>query len=134
MASHKNFKRERVNKAKKNDIFDRPRSQEKDREVTNEQEENIIEWVTFYRRNIHRFLSHYLLRGGGIQLHMYQIILVYLMNLCPLIVVVACRAAAKSFVIAIYACARCVLYPKLLGRYIVICNEKPRICWKLLKL
>ena len=51
---------------------------------THEQEfrEKIIDWTTFYRRNIHRFVEHYL----GIKLHIYQKIMIYLMNLCPLIV------------------------------------------------
>lgn len=41
------------------------------------------------------------------------------MGICPFIVIVACRAAAKSFIIAIYACCRCILYP---GSKIVIAS------------
>lgn len=41
------------------------------------------------------------------------------MNLTPLVVIVAARAAAKSFIIAIFACAKCVLYP---GTKIVIAS------------
>lgn len=80
------------------------------RNVLNDTEflEKVIDWNTFFRRNIHRFIEMYF----GIELHFYQVIMVYLMNLAPLVVIVACRAAAKSFCIAIFACARCVLYPK----------------------
>lgn len=86
--------------------FGRPRNQQ-NKKSKNEFEEKIIDWVTFYRRNMHRFVEHYL----GLELFTYQIILIYLMNLCSLVVVVACRASAKSYLIAIYACSRCILYP-----------------------
>ncbi|MDV3426618.1 MAG: terminase [Bacillota bacterium] len=79
-------------------------------------ESKIIDWTTFYRRNLHRFVQHYL----GLKMHLYEIILLYLMNLFPLIVVVACRASAKSFIIAIFACAKAILYP---GSIIVIASS-----------
>ena len=37
-------------------------------------EDKLIDWCTFYRRNIHRFAEHYL----GIRLHFYQKIMLYL--------------------------------------------------------
>ena len=70
-------------------------------------EENIIDWCTFYRRNIHRFIEHYF----GIKLHLYQVIMIYLMNLCPTVVVVCSRAVSKSFLTSLFSCAICVLYP-----------------------
>lgn len=69
--------------------------------------ERIIDWVTFYRRNIPVFVEHYL----GISLHWYQIIWLYLLNLYVSVVIIAGRASAKSFVIAIFSCAKCILYP-----------------------
>lgn len=68
---------------------------------------HFMQWVTFFRRNFHRFVIDYL----GIKLHMYQIIMLYLMGVYNFIVVIASRASAKSFVIALYACCRCILYP-----------------------
>lgn len=70
-------------------------------------EENIIDWCTFYRRNIHRFVEHYF----GIKLHFFQVIMIYLMHCCPLVVLICARAVSKSFTTAVYACAVCVLYP-----------------------
>ncbi len=70
-------------------------------------EENIIDWTTYYKRNIHRFAEHYL----GLKLHLYQKIMLYLMNLCPLVVLLCARAVSKSFITAIYACCVCILYP-----------------------
>lgn len=69
--------------------------------------ERIIDWVTFYRRNIPVFVEHYL----KISLHWYQIIWLYLLNMYMSVVIIAGRASAKSFVIAIFACSKCILYP-----------------------
>lgn len=64
-------------------------------------------WNTFFRRNLHRFAMDYL----GIHLHLYQAIILYMMGINQLCVIVACRAAAKSFIISIYACCVCILRP-----------------------
>jgi len=77
--------------------------------------DHIILWVTFFRRNLHRFATDYL----GIKLHLYQIIMLYIMGINNFFVVVASRASAKSFVIALYACCMCILYP---NSKVVICS------------
>lgn len=69
--------------------------------------DHLIQWITFFRRNLHRFAMDYL----GIKLHLYQVVMLYLMGICQFIVVVAARATAKSFIIALYSCCRCILYP-----------------------
>lgn len=69
--------------------------------------ERIIDWVTFYRRNMPVFVEHYL----GIPLHWYQIIWLYILNMCITVVIIAGRASAKSFLIAVFSCAKCILYP-----------------------
>ena len=69
--------------------------------------ERIVDWVTFYRRNIPVFVEHYL----NIPLHWYQIIWLYLLNMYISVVIIAGRASAKSFVIAIFSCAKAILYP-----------------------
>lgn len=69
--------------------------------------DNILRWNTFFRRNLHRLAIDYL----GINLHQYQTLILYLMGICQFIVIIACRAAAKSFIIALYACCRCIVYP-----------------------
>lgn len=90
---------EKINKAKK------------EKDYKNSFDDTIIDWTTFYRRNIHRFVEHYF----GIKLHFYQKIILYLMHKSPLVVLLCARAVSKSFITALYACAVCVLYPKLLG-------------------
>ena len=69
--------------------------------------DNFMLWITFFRRNLHRLAIDYL----GLKLHLYQIIMLYLMGINRFIVVIASRASAKSWVIALYACCRCILYP-----------------------
>ncbi len=69
--------------------------------------DHVFLWNTFFRRNLHRFAIDFL----GINLHIYQAILLYLMGIYQFIVIIASRAAAKSFIIALYACCRCITRP-----------------------
>jgi len=69
--------------------------------------DHVLRWNTFFRRNLHRVALDYL----GLKLHMYQILILYLMGICKSMVIVAARSAAKSFIIAIYACCVCIVYP-----------------------
>lgn len=69
--------------------------------------ENLIMLTTYYRRNLHRFAAEYL----GLKLYWYQQILLYFMGICPLIVLIASRASAKSFIIGVYAVCKSILYP-----------------------
>lgn len=75
----------------------------------------LLAWVTFWRRNPNRFVQRYF----GITLYLYQHIILYLMDLCPSICIVAARSAAKSFIIAVYACKEAILRP---GSLIVVAS------------
>lgn len=77
-------------------------------------EEHIIDWNTYFRRNIHRFIEMYF----GIKLHFYQKVMIYLMHKSPLVVLICSRAVSKSFITTLYASAVCVLYP---GTKVVVC-------------
>lgn len=68
---------------------------------------NMYLWCTFFRRNLHRLAIDYL----GIKLHLYQQLILYMMGISQLVVIVACRAAAKSFIIALYACCKAIIKP-----------------------
>lgn len=68
---------------------------------------NMMAWCTFWRRNMHRFAQDYLL----IKLYPYQQVAIYEMGNSNLICIIASRNDAKSFMIALYACCRCILYP-----------------------
>lgn len=67
---------------------------------------HILAWATFWRRNMHRFVIDYL----KIDLFEYQAIAIYMMGISNLICIIASRNDAKSFIVAVYAVARCLLY------------------------
>lgn len=69
--------------------------------------DHVLRWNTFFRRNLHRLAIDYL----GINLYQYQALIMYILGICQFVVIIACRAAAKSFIIALYACCRCIVYP-----------------------
>jgi hypothetical protein len=113
MASYQNFQNDTNKFSKSPNQFKRVDSSTKERSLDEEWQEKLIDWTTFYRRNIHRFIQHYL----GVQLYLYQILWIYLMSIFPRFMSVASRASAKSFLIALYAVAKAILYP---GTTIVI--------------
>lgn len=84
-----------------------PKSMIKEKEYSDKKKERIIEWNTFYRRNVHRFIQHYF----GVELYWYQSIWIYYMSICDSFITIASRAAAKSWLIGLLALARGVLYP-----------------------
>ena len=67
---------------------------------------HVLAWGTFFRRNMHRFVIDYL----KIQLYEYQTLSIYEMGISNLICIIASRNDAKSFIVAVYAVARCLLY------------------------
>ena len=77
--------------------------------------QRVLLWLTFYRRNPSRFVEHYF----GIVLHLYQHIILYLMEYFPSFCIVAARSAAKSFLIAVFACKEAILRP---GARIVVAS------------
>ena len=77
--------------------------------------QKILDWMTFWRRNPSRFIQYYF----GITLHIYQHIIIYLMDIFPSICIVASRSAAKSFIIALYSCKEAILRP---GARIVVAS------------
>lgn len=72
----------------------------------------LLDWITFWRRNPSRFVQRYF----GITLYLYQHIILYLMDIFPSICIVAARSAAKSFIIAVYACKEAILRPWIIDR------------------
>lgn len=78
--------------------------------------QKVMEWITFWKRNPGRFVEYYF----NIALHLYQYIILCLMEICPSICIVAARSAAKSFIIAVFACKEAVLKP---GARIVIASS-----------
>lgn len=69
--------------------------------------EGIAVWAGYYRCNPHRFAKDYL----HLDLHLFQKILLVMMNLCTSFVFIASRGLGKTFLSAVFCCIRCILYP-----------------------
>lgn len=69
--------------------------------------DNVALWAGYYRCNPHRFVKDFL----HINLKVFQMILIVIMNISSSFVMIACRGLGKTFICAIYCCVRCVLYP-----------------------
>lgn len=77
----------------------------------NERQKRILDgvaaWAGYYRSNPHRFAQDFL----HLQLHLFQKILLVLMNISNTFVFIACRGIGKTYISAIFCCIRCILYP-----------------------
>ena len=69
--------------------------------------QGVAEWCAFYRENIHRFVADYL----HVELHLFQKIILVMMNICTITVFIATRGIGKSYLSAIFCVCRCILYP-----------------------
>lgn len=72
-------------------------------------------WASYYRSNINRFVYDFL----HVDLHLFQAVLLVMMNIATTFVLIACRGIGKSFIAAIFCVVRCILYP---GTKIVIAS------------
>lgn len=121
MASYKNYQsNDTIKRARNNssNSQDAPRLFSTAKEFTEEKRNRIIDWVTFYRRNVHRFAEHYL----GIKLHFYQRIWLYLMSSRDSFVSIAARASAKTWLAGVLAVCVAILYPK--SKVVVVASTK----------
>lgn len=69
---------------------------------------NTVAWrAAYYRANPHRFVEELL----GIRLKLFQKILIYAMMVYDYFYFIASRGLGKTYLVAIFACVRCILYP-----------------------
>lgn len=90
-------------------------------EIQQQKNDKLMEVVgksaAFYRANPHRFVEDYF---DGITLRLFQIILLYVMNIMNFFVLFTSRGLGKTWLVAIFCCVRCILYP---GSKIVIASS-----------
>lgn len=83
-----------------------------EKEIANDKAQRIMNgvatWASFYRSNPHRFCRDYL----NIDLKLFQAILIYMMNISNYFMYIASRGQGKSFLLAVFCCVRCILYPE----------------------
>jgi hypothetical protein len=100
-------KNEYIKNSKSKNLFQKPKEMVLASEISEQKKERLKTWVTFYRNNMAYFVEHYM----GVKLFPYQRYWVTLMGLSTDFLAIASRASAKSWLIAVYAIARCILYP-----------------------
>lgn len=72
----------------------------------------VAEWCAYYRSNPHRFAHDYL----HLNLHLFQKILIVMMNWSTTTTFIGSRGIGKTFLSAIFCVIRCILYPgQILG-------------------
>lgn len=74
-----------------------------------------MNWVGYWRKNPHKFAKDFV----GMQLFLYQKLLLYMMNVSNVFMYIAARGAGKSYLIAVYCVIRAILYP---GTLVVIAS------------
>ena len=64
-------------------------------------------WTAYYRANPHRFAKDYL----NLDLHLFQKIVLIMMNCSTTVAFIGARGIGKSFLSAIFCVIRCILWP-----------------------
>jgi hypothetical protein len=118
MPSYKNFQTPRSKHVDTTNQFLKPKENLITNNFDEERMNQRMHWITFYRRNMHRFVEHYL----GIKLYPYQKIWLYLMSTRDSYVVIASRAVGKTWLLAVFALARAILYPN--SEIVVVSSTK----------
>lgn len=67
----------------------------------------VAQWCSYYRDNPHRFAKDYL----HLNLHLFQKILIVMMNWSTTTAFIGSRGIGKSFLSAVFCVIRCILYP-----------------------
>lgn len=119
MPSYKNFQRQYKKDSKKNsDIFSKPKEMVLAKDISQSRQDNLIDWCDYYRKNVHRFVSHYM----GVKLYFFQIIWIYYMATRDSFVAIAARGDGKTWLLAILAIAKAILFPH--SEVVVISSTK----------
>jgi hypothetical protein len=108
MASNVNHQVDRNKASKGLNIFNKGKIFRKTQSKSDRLIEGVGIWTSFYRANPHRFVKEYL----GINLKIFQIILLFAMNFNHYFMYLASRGQGKSFLSAIYCLVRAILYPE----------------------
>lgn len=118
MPSYNNFRNDFRRRNEGDDLFKNTRKIIKEKEISEERRNKLIDWITFYRRNVHLFVKHYF----GITLYPYQQLWLYEMGKCDSYVAICSRAVGKTWLLAVLACVRAVLYPN--SEIVVVSSTK----------
>lgn len=102
------FQQDRIKYGNSHDEFKKPRAGARNNISKRKHLSDRVKlWTTFYRRNLHRFVEHYL----EIKLYPFQKIMIYLMGISTTFISIASRGTSKSYLTSLYACCVSILYP-----------------------
>lgn len=80
-------------------------------ELEKEKSERVMDgigyWASYYRKNPQRFVAEFL----NVKLKLFQKILIYMMMISTNFMYLASRGQGKTYLVALYCCVRCILYP-----------------------
>jgi len=107
MTGHKNFQVNRNKATKGVNIFNSGRNHRTKQSKSEKMMNGVAIWASWYRFRMDIFVKDYL----GIQLKLFQILLIYAMQNNHFFMYLASRGQGKSFLSAVYAVSRCILYP-----------------------
>lgn len=107
VASHKNFQVNRNKSTRGMNIFSMGKNNRKVESKSEKLMSGVNIWASWYRFRMDVFIKDYL----GIQLKLFQIILIYAMQNNHFFMYLASRGQGKSFISALFAVSRCILYP-----------------------
>jgi len=110
------YKNQETKNLESRNSFIKPRDMVLAKEIKGKRRERFIRWMTFFRRNPHKFIEDYF----GIHLHPYQILMIWALQRSELAYFVAARGTAKTWIIAVWSLTLAVLYP---GIKIVVCAK-----------
>jgi hypothetical protein len=110
------FRNEQIKNELSQDPFIRPKSMVLSKDIDAQRKERLKRWITFFRRNPHRFITEYF----GIKLYPFQVLMIWILQRSELAYIVASRASSKTWLIAVWALTMAVLYP---GIKIKICSK-----------
>lgn len=107
MSSYSNFQVSRNKNTKSKNIFKQGKNIRKTGNKNEKMMESIAVWCSWYRYRMDVFVEEYL----GIKLKLFQVFLIYAMQHNHFFMYLASRGQGKSFISAIYAVSRAILYP-----------------------
>jgi hypothetical protein len=105
--SPRHYKNQQSKDLSSQDSFSRPKTMVRSSTLEGERKARMKRWITFFRRNPNYLIRDYF----GITLFPNQILMIWALQKSTLAYIVAARAAAKTFIIAIWALTLAVLYP-----------------------
>ena len=115
-SSSRPFKQQGAKNLTSQDLFVRPKNMNRVKTIEGDRKDRMKLWITFFRRNPHRFIEMYF----GIKLHPFQVLIIWVLQRSNLAYIVASRAASKTWIIAVWTLTLAVLYP---GIKIVVASK-----------